>query len=115
MRALVRERLPSFTPEESAKLKNSFDFIGLNYYTARYARDQSNSMTFTDKINICEDDKLVCVLVERDNVPIGPAQPRSWVNVYPQGMKKLLLHIKNRYSNPPIYITENGTEQYRFE
>ncbi|KAK8941130.1 Beta-glucosidase 24 [Platanthera zijinensis] len=111
MRALVRERLPSFTPEESAKLKNSFDFIGLNYYTARYARDKSNS-TFTDKINICEDDKLVDVLVANDKGPIGPAQPRSWVNVYPQGMKKLLLHIKNRYSNPPIYITENGVLKY---
>ncbi|KAK8969749.1 Beta-glucosidase 12 [Platanthera guangdongensis] len=112
MRALVRERLPSFTPEESAKLKNSFDFIGLNYYTARYARDKSNSTTFTDKINICEDDKLVGVLVAKDNVPIGPAQPRSWVNVYPQGIKKLLLHIKNRYSNPPVYITENGVLKY---
>lgn len=29
-------RLPSFTTEQSKMLKNSSDFIGINYYTARY-------------------------------------------------------------------------------
>lgn len=29
-------RLPSFTAEQSKMLKNSSDFIGINYYTARY-------------------------------------------------------------------------------
>lgn len=29
-------RLPSFTAEQSKMLKNSSDFIGLNYYTGRY-------------------------------------------------------------------------------
>ncbi|KAK8954925.1 Beta-glucosidase 12 [Platanthera zijinensis] len=38
MRSLVGERLPYFTPEETEKLTNSYDFIGINYYTARYAQ-----------------------------------------------------------------------------
>ncbi|CAE6118707.1 unnamed protein product [Arabidopsis arenosa] len=29
-------RLPSFTKEQSMMVKNSFDFIGVNYYTARF-------------------------------------------------------------------------------
>ena len=29
-------RLPSFTAEQSKMLKNSSDFIGVNYYTGRY-------------------------------------------------------------------------------
>lgn len=37
MKALVRERLPCFTEEESEMIKGSYDFIGINYYTARYA------------------------------------------------------------------------------
>lgn len=39
MRSLVGERLPNFTEEQSQSLKGSFDFIGLNYYSARYAID----------------------------------------------------------------------------
>jgi len=37
MRALVANRLPKFTLAESKLVKGSYDFIGLNYYTANYA------------------------------------------------------------------------------
>lgn len=37
MKALVRDRLPSFTEEESKMIKGSYDFIGINYYTACFA------------------------------------------------------------------------------
>ena len=30
-------KLPSFTAEQSKMLKNSSDFVGINYYTARFA------------------------------------------------------------------------------
>ncbi|MQM12858.1 hypothetical protein Taro_045776 [Colocasia esculenta] len=38
MRAIVRERLPYFTKEEAEMVRRSYDFIGVNYYTARYAQ-----------------------------------------------------------------------------
>lgn len=37
MRSLVGNRLPKFTKEESKMIKGSFDFLGLNYYTAFYS------------------------------------------------------------------------------
>ncbi|KAM6570244.1 hypothetical protein CsatB_018229 [Cannabis sativa] len=37
MREYVGERLPSFTLEEKNLVKGSLDFIGVNYYTSRYA------------------------------------------------------------------------------
>ncbi|RVW93573.1 Beta-glucosidase 12 [Vitis vinifera] len=37
MCTLVGPRLPKFTPEKSMLVKGSFDFLGLNYYTANYA------------------------------------------------------------------------------
>ncbi|WKA02454.1 hypothetical protein VitviT2T_020642 [Vitis vinifera] len=37
MRKLVGRRLPKFTPRQSLLIKGSFDFLGLNYYTANYA------------------------------------------------------------------------------
>ena len=37
MKALVRDGLPEFTDDEKTLIKGSFDFIGINYYTSRYA------------------------------------------------------------------------------
>lgn len=37
MRSLVNNRLPKFSKQQSKLVKGSFDFIGLNYYTANYA------------------------------------------------------------------------------
>ncbi|RYR57970.1 hypothetical protein Ahy_A05g023637 isoform E [Arachis hypogaea] len=37
--SLVGSRLPKFSSHESRLVRGSFDFIGLNYYTAKYATD----------------------------------------------------------------------------
>lgn len=39
MKTMVKDRLPCLTAEEKALLKGSFDFIGINYYTATYAKN----------------------------------------------------------------------------
>ena len=35
-------RLPKFTKKEKHMLKGSADFIGINYYTSRFARHETN-------------------------------------------------------------------------
>lgn len=37
MKKLVGNRLPKFSPKESMLVKDSCDFIGLNYYTSNFA------------------------------------------------------------------------------
>ena len=37
MKSLIRNGLPTFSDEEKSLVQNSFDFIGCNYYTSRYA------------------------------------------------------------------------------
>lgn len=32
----------------------------------------------------------------------------SWLRVNPWGIRRLLKWIKDRYGNPPVYVTENG-------
>lgn len=39
MKKIVGTRLPSFTESQSRKLKGSFDFIGINYYSSVFAKN----------------------------------------------------------------------------
>lgn len=47
MRKYVGSRLPEFSEIESEKLRGSFDFLGVNYYTAQYVSDASNTIVET--------------------------------------------------------------------
>ena len=42
MQSLVGNRLPKFNQKQSKLVKGSFDFIGLNYYTANYAANATH-------------------------------------------------------------------------
>ncbi|OAO89062.1 hypothetical protein AXX17_ATUG04910, partial [Arabidopsis thaliana] len=99
MREMVGDRLPEFTPEQSALVKGSLDFLGLNYYVTQYATDappptQLNAIT----------DARVTLGFYRNGVPIGVAP--SFV-YYPPGFRQILNYIKDNYKNPLTYITEN--------
>ncbi|KAL4198176.1 hypothetical protein AMTRI_Chr03g44600 [Amborella trichopoda] len=109
MKSLVRKRLPKFTKEESKLVKGSFDFIGLNYYTARYAASvpSNNGLPPT-----YDTDSRANLTTERNGVSIGPQAASAWLYVYPPGIKDLLVYIKERYNNPVIYITENGIDEF---
>ncbi len=45
MQVLVGNRLPNFTDVQSKMVEGSLDFLGVNYYTARYAEDSTSSNT----------------------------------------------------------------------
>ncbi|XP_071933591.1 beta-glucosidase 13-like [Coffea arabica] len=99
-----KERLPTFKPQEAAMVKGSYDFIGLNYYTAQYSQDipcdksQKNYLT----------DSCVSLTYTKDGKPIGLQSGAGWLYIYPKGFYKILVHIKEKYNNPLIYVTENG-------
>ncbi|URE25096.1 beta-glucosidase [Musa troglodytarum] len=127
MRTLLGDRLPRFTAEESRLIKGSFDFIGLNYYTANYAYGlplQNRRSELHDRF-FCQQHRAGV----RNGVPIGPQVTQitsllcwlavgspgesvqaasGWLYVYPKGIRDLLLYTKSKYNNPVIYITENG-------
>lgn len=110
MRDLVKERLPKFTKEEAILIIDSFDFLGVNYYTAKYAKDNSNEVIPKPSYLT---DFCATLTSERDGIPIGPkADASSWLAAYPQGLEDVLRYIKNYYKNPIIYVTENGCLDY---
>ena len=97
-------RLPTFTPEESALIKGSVDFIGLNHYTSGYVKDDPTNpggVWFTDS-------KTSSTKIGMDGKLIGPLAESTWLNVYPPGIRGILNWIDKRYSHPIIYVFENG-------
>uniref|UniRef100_A0A5B6ZSX7 Putative beta-glucosidase 12-like n=1 Tax=Davidia involucrata TaxID=16924 RepID=A0A5B6ZSX7_DAVIN len=108
MRSLVGNRLPKFTEEQSKMLKGSFDFIGLNYYTAYYAAYAPNSNSAQPSYTT---DSQTNLTAERNGVFIGRGSASSWLYVYPRGIRDLLLYMKKKYNNPLVYITENGIDE----
>ncbi|KAG5580631.1 hypothetical protein H5410_051258 [Solanum commersonii] len=105
MRAMVGRRLPRFTVEESKLVKGSMDFLGVNYYTTYYA----SPLLSVNKVNLSyTTDNHADLSPLKDGKPIGTPTALDWLFIYPKGIYGLMLHIKEKYNNPPIYITENG-------
>ncbi|XP_029127119.1 cyanogenic beta-glucosidase isoform X3 [Cajanus cajan] len=109
MRVLVGNRLPKFTREEAMQLKGSFDFLGINHYSTSYAAHAPHLRGLKPTL---QTDSLVTETSQIDGKPLGPIAASDWLCVYPRGIRELLLHIKNQYNNPVIYITENGYDEY---
>ncbi|CAG9333783.1 unnamed protein product [Blepharisma stoltei] len=100
---ITGNRLPTFTPEQSALLKGSYDFLGLNYYASGYVH-----WTGIPGDNYQNDGRYTGSPYNKTGHLIGPFAESTWLNVYPPGLRMLLNWIKARYNDPDIYIFENG-------
>ncbi|XP_023324744.1 lactase-phlorizin hydrolase [Eurytemora carolleeae] len=101
LQGLNISRLPEFTPEESAMIAGSTDFIGLNFYTSNIVypgeEDISTPSYFTDD----------GVKDYQDSTWYGAGS--VWLKVTPWGIRSALNWITEEYGGTKdIYITENG-------
>ncbi len=96
MREIFGEAWPEWPDEDMKIIRQPIDFLGLNYYTRSVNR------------------------YDRERLPVrvkGIPQPQNittqtdW-EVFPEALTKILLWVKERYGNPPVYITENGAAFY---
>ncbi|CAN0842183.1 Beta-glucosidase 24 [Linum grandiflorum] len=107
MKHYVGDRLPKFSEQESKLLKGSFDYIGINYYTSRYVLHGDG----IDSHHPNGIDSRVLLTFVRDGKVLGKKTAAPWMNIYGKGLCNLLLHIKDTYQNPSVYITENGVAE----
>ncbi|KAI4331927.1 hypothetical protein L6164_016873 [Bauhinia variegata] len=108
MQSLVGTRLPKFTKEQSDLVRGSYDFLGLNYYTAQYAANTAKPSNAKPSFFT---DSLANLTFENAGKPIGPRAASFWLYIYPRGIYELLVYTKRTYNNPLIYITENGMDE----
>jgi len=95
-----RSRLPVMSEEEKNFIRGTVDFLAINYYTSRlvYERDQEiNQPGWSNDNNL--------VTVPDSKWKKGKS---SYIYNVPQGLRDILVWIKNNYDNPAVMITENG-------
>ncbi|KAL8142293.1 hypothetical protein V2J09_015325 [Rumex salicifolius] len=110
MKTRVGDRLPRFTPSESAMLKGSLDFVGINHYTTWYVRNNKTDIIGTLLRDSLSDSGALALPFGHDGKPIGDKANAIWLYIVPRGIRSLMNYIKDRYGNPPVIITENGMD-----
>jgi len=130
MRKQLGDRLPEFTPQESAVLKGSSDFYGMNTYTSDYIQEKTTPPDEEDYLG-----NIIATKIGPDGDQMGPQAESFWLqdgtsplphnfrtmlryyaasvkganlpDTVPWGFRKILNWAWNRYGLP-IYVTENG-------
>lgn len=87
---------PSWPPEDLARIRQPLDYVGLNYYTRSIVKHEDEAWPLRAS---------AVRQKQRTHTETG------W-EVYPQGLTDALSWIKDRYGNPPVYVTENGAAFY---
>ncbi|KAK2434383.1 cyanogenic beta-glucosidase [Trifolium repens] len=109
MRSRVGNRLPKFSPSEAALVKGSLDFVGINHYTTFYARNNSTNVIGTLLHDSIADSGAI-TLPFNGTKAIAERANSIWLYIVPQSMRTLMNYVKQKYGNPPVFITENGMD-----
>ncbi|GKY91453.1 hypothetical protein MPSEU_000117600 [Mayamaea pseudoterrestris] len=123
MRERLGTRLPEFTEDERKLLIGSVDFVGLNYYSSFLASEPKEITPWlgywTDiHVHFLDDESWDQNHMGWNGECICKFR-RTWklthnlhmFAVAPDGLRSMLLWIKERYDDPVIYITENGSAE----
>jgi beta-glucosidase len=85
-----------WTDDELALAAQPIDWLGINYYTRGVMKHDPANWP---------------VMASYVRQPGKTYTDTSW-EVFEQGLTDTLLWVSNRYGNPPLYITENGSAFY---
>ncbi|KAK9068288.1 hypothetical protein SSX86_012399 [Deinandra increscens subsp. villosa] len=108
--------LYEFTEEEKKKLINSYDFLGINYYTSYYAQlNEPPPGTLSDGYIYDMRYNAFGIFTDKhgNKKQIGEeAFPGSWVYLCANELVDLMIYIKKTYKvEKPCMITENGSPE----
>ena len=96
LKEIFGDAWPQWPDADLKLISQPLDFIGVNYYTRNVTRHDAAAWP----------------------VKAGPVKQKGatytetgW-EVFPRGLTDILMLVKDRYGNPPVYITENGAAFY---
>ncbi|CAH0597136.1 unnamed protein product [Chrysodeixis includens] len=103
-RGYSKSQFPAFTEEEKDLVRGTYDFCGLNHYISRLIRKAKEGETFT-AFPLGDVEDLDGIMLLPDGREVGTSY---WDVVYPVGMRRLLVWLKEQYGDIEYVITENG-------
>jgi beta-glucosidase len=89
------EAWPQWNAADMALIRQPIDYLGVNYYTRNVTRNDPANYPL----------KVAPVKQHATYTETG------W-EVFPPGLTDTLTWVRDRYGNPPVYITENGSAFY---
>jgi beta-glucosidase len=95
LKEIFGDAWPQWPKEDFDLIKQPIDFIGVNYYTRSVTKH--NEQNYPLKVS---------------PVRQHATYTETGWEVFPQGLTDTLTWIRDRYKNPPVYITENGSAFY---
>lgn len=96
LRDVYGDAWPEEADAEAASLAEPVDFIGINYYTRAVVRDDPSAPPVREG------------RVRQDR----HAHTEMGWEVYPPALTDVLVWVKERYGDVPLYVTENGAAFY---
>ena len=92
MEQVFGEAWPAFAAGDVARIREPIDFVGVNYYSRRVVRHDGAALP-----------------PRAAAVPVpGALHMKTGWEVFPSGLTRALLWVRERYGPVPIYVTENG-------
>jgi len=85
---------PKVQDGDMAAISQPIDFLGINFYFGQLVKFQHRGLFKMDST---------------PNIDPGWGMTKKGWGICPSQLTELLLHLKDEYGNPPMYITENGT------
>ncbi|CAL4977027.1 unnamed protein product [Urochloa decumbens] len=98
MKKTAGSKLPKFSNRQSEQLINSVDFLGVNYYSINYVKDDPQAAPCNER-DFLADTSVQTIYINNSTTQLY---------VPPYGLQGVLEYFKQSYGNPPIYIHENG-------
>jgi beta-glucosidase len=92
LEAIFGEAWPRWPAADVEAIRQPIDFLGVNYYTRSVTRFDAASWPLRARA------------VRQKQATYTQTR---W-EVFPRGLTDTLLWVKERYGNPPVYVTENG-------
>jgi beta-glucosidase len=96
LKEIFGDAWPQWPDADLKLISQPLDFIGVNYYTRNVTRHDETAWP------------VKAAPVKQKNATYTET---GW-EVYPRGLTDILTLVKDRYGNPPVYITENGAAFY---
>jgi len=95
MRDIFGDAWPDWPTADLELIRQPLDYLGINYYTRCVTRHDEASYP-----------------LKASPVRQHATYTETGWEVFPQGMTDTLNWVRERYGNPPVYITENGSAFY---